>query len=129
VANSSFLELYDKGGAVLQTGGFVRGDTNPTGRVVYQGYTEWDGSFDDTLNTVVEVRFKHLPDAPSFTDVRYNFYVKAQIDIYKGDYDPENETQRNVTQVASINSIYPVDIYIQAGNEEIEPHWIRTNWP
>lgn len=84
----------------------------------------------------VEIRFfDNLNGGTHATleEMMYRFVVKAQIDIFKGQYDYVNQkviTDGSAELVASINSFYPIDVFLNYGNMgDFDEKKIATNWP
>lgn len=80
----------------------------------------------------IEIKFIHQNNL-DFKNTHYNFYVRAQIDIYSGAYDENinaiNPYTNKGKKVASIHSWYPIDVFFNADKVDFDPAKFYCNWP
>lgn len=127
--------LYEAGNAVMLDSDVNENEKTPDG---LQGYSVYPSHqfFPNAVENygAVEVRFfdnLNNGTGASLEECLYRFIVKAQIEIYRGQYDHATQTitTANAQRLATINSFYPVDIFFDADNKGIRVGDIATNWP
>lgn len=150
VANSSFLRICDpiSGVPLSEFGSVGRPKANPDGAPGLFAMTLWDGS-DKTKPqnaTYNAVQIKYEPRAGigiTHEQVCNQFIVRCQIDIETdlpttvrrktgagiGDY--EVGAGQGWHRIKSINSWYPIDIFIEDEDNTVDfnPNFVSINWP
>lgn len=151
---ASFLRICDPltGTPLGVDSSHKKGTYNPPNANGLTALTSWDGSIGNVANsTYAAVEIRYAPEAEigiKHEDTRFNFYVKATIDVESrlpstaikrkmvdgkvGDYVPEVKNEGTWHRIKTLVAWYPIDVFIyDQENDDIKFNLrnLYVNWP
>lgn len=122
----SFFEFVSTGSPINNPEGFSFGDTNPLNTPNLQAVTRHSDVSGGTVRTygALEVRWRNQArvNGQTIKDLKYDFVIKAQVDIFQQD-----------KLVATVFSYWPIDVVFTEDMNLtpalFDPNKINTNWP
>lgn len=122
----SFFEFVSTGSPINNPDGFSFGDTNPLNVPNLQAVTRHSDTSGGSARTygALEVRWRNQAriNGQTIRDLKYDFVIKAQVDIFQ-----------QGKLVATVFSYWPIDVVFTEDMDLtpalFDPNKINTNWP